>query len=343
MPICKCDDGTPSGFVPGVPFGVWGDSGSFGPFSFGNGVIGSSKQSSGVFGITLSDTNRAAGVFGTGLRVGAAGGISGSTTAPASKVGVYGTGSNGGKLGGVGVQGDSDSSTGVLGNSISGTGVTGDSNTGIGVSGFSSTRAAVLGVSANGTGLLGISNDTGVLAAGGALAGLFFGDVQITGNLFKGGGGFEIDHPLTPEDKYLRHSFVESSERKNVYDGIAKCNSRGEAIVRLPKWFETLNTDFRYQLTPIGASGPNLFIAAEINQNQFKIGGGSSGLKVSWQVTGIRKDPWAKANPLNVEKPKGAKDRGRYLHPEAHGLSRDRSVAQAQHRIVQEHLERTKS
>ena len=341
MPICKCDDGTPSGFVPAVPFGVWGDSGS--GLQSGNGAIGSSGQSSGVLGVTLADTNRAAGVYGIGPRVGAGGGIAGSNTAPDSKVGVYGTGSNGGRLGGVGVQGDSDTSTGVLGLSISGTGVSGDSDTGVGVSGFSQTRAAVLGVSSQGTGLLGISNGAGVIAAGGSQAGLFFGDVQITGNLFKGGGGFEIDHPLVPESKYLRHSFVESPERKNIYDGIATCNSRGEATVQLPKWFDALNSSFRYQLTPVGAPGPNLFIASEVKQNRFKIGGGSSGLKVSWQVTGNRIDAWAKANPIDVEKPKTPADRGRYLHPEAHGLPRDRSVAQAQHRIVQEHLERTKS
>jgi hypothetical protein len=337
MPVCKCDDGTPSGFVPAVPFGVWGDSGS-GLFS-GNGVIGSSQQSSGVFGLTLSDFPNAAGVYGAGVTVGAAGGLTGSNTVPRRKVGLYGTGSNGRRLGGVGVQGESDTSTGVFGTSISGTGVSGDSNDGIGVSGFSQTRAAVLGLSSQGTGVLGVSNDVGVVALGGELAGLFFGDVRITGSLFKGGGGFEIDHPLVPADKYLRHSFVESPDRKNVYDGIATCNRRGEATVTLPKWFDALNADFRYQLTPIGASAPDLFIAEEIKDQRFRIAGGSAGLKVSWQVTGIRCDPWAEANPLHVEERKPRKDKGRYLHPEAHGLSGDRGVAQARHRMIQEERE----
>jgi hypothetical protein len=339
MPICKCDDGTPSGFVPTVPFGVWGDSGS-GLFS-GNGVIGSSQQSSGVFGVTLSDFPNAAGVYGIGLAVGAGGGVTGSNTNPGrTKVGVYGTGSNGRGLGGVGVQGESDTSTGVFGKSTSGRGVSGDSDDGIGVSGFSRTRAAVLGLSSQGTGVLGIGTDVGVLAAGGGFAGLFFGDVHITGNLFKGGGGFEIDHPLEPADKYLRHSFVESSERKNVYDGIATCNRQGKATVTLPKWFDALNADFRYQLTPIGAPAPNLFIAEEIKDHRFRIAGGSAGLKVSWQVTGVRRDPWAEANPIRIEERKPRRDKGRYLHPEAHGVSSDRHVDQARRRLVEEQSER---
>ena len=49
---------------------------------------------------------------------------------------------------------------------------------------------------------------------------------------------------------------------------------------------------------------PSLHIAEEINENQFKIAGGSRGMKVSWQVTGIRKDLWAKAHPMTVEQEK---------------------------------------
>src|SRR6478736_942981 len=33
-------------------------------------------------------------------------------------------------------------------------------------------------------------------------------------------GQFRIDHPLDPLHKYLQHSFVESPDMKNVYDGI---------------------------------------------------------------------------------------------------------------------------
>ena len=73
--------------------------------------------------------------------------------------------------------------------------------------------------------------------AGGAIAGLageFLGDVEISGNLSKGGGSFKIDHPLDPENKYLYHSFVESPDMKNIYDGTVVTDANGEApaIVR---------------------------------------------------------------------------------------------------------------
>lgn len=35
-----------------------------------------------------------------------------------------------------------------------------------------------------------------------------------------------------------------------------------------------------------------------------------SGMKVSWQVTGIRKDPWAISNPIKVEEEKSSNERG---------------------------------
>src|SRR5919197_2426169 len=66
------------------------------------------------------------------------------------------------------------------------------------------------------------------------------GDVNITGRLHKAGGSFKIDHPLDPENKYLYHSFVESPDMKNVYDGVVVLDAAGEALVPLPDWFEAL-------------------------------------------------------------------------------------------------------
>ncbi len=83
---------------------------------------------------------------------------------------------------------------------------------------------------------------------------------------------------------------------KNVYDGVAALDGAGEASVELPEWFEALNQDFRYQLTPLGAPGPTLYVADEISGNRFRIAGGEPGMKVSWQVTGIRHDPYAEAH-----------------------------------------------
>jgi hypothetical protein len=134
-------------------------------------------------------------------------------------------------------------------------------------------------------------------------AAFFDGDVEVDGSIHKKGGGFKIDHPLDPENKYLLHSFVESPDMKNIYDGNVILDENGEAWVELPDWFEALNKDFRYQLTCIGGYAP-VYIGEEISDNQFKIGGGQPGMKVSWQVTGIRHDTYAEQHPLQVEEDK---------------------------------------
>jgi hypothetical protein len=159
------------------------------------------------------------------------------------------------------------------------------------------------------------------------LAGKFDGNVEVTGMLSKGGGSFKIDHPLDPENKYLLHSFVESPDMKNVYDGLVSLDNNGEAVVELPEWFGALNRDFRYLLTALGAPMPGLYIAEEIANNRFRISGGMAGMKVSWQVTGIRQDAWANKNRIRVEENKSEKERGHFLHPEAFGQTEERGVA----------------
>ena len=75
-------------------------------------------------------------------------------------------------------------------------------------------------------------------------------------------------------------------------------------MVDLPEWFEALNGDFRYQLTTIGRPAA-VYVAKEIENHHFKIAGGRAGLKVSWQVTGVRHDAWAQEHPMQVETDKG--------------------------------------
>jgi hypothetical protein len=119
---------------------------------------------------------------------------------------------------------------------------------------------------------------------------------------------------------------------KNLYDGVVTLDGKGEAVIDLPDWFSALNRDFRYQLTPIGAPGSDLYIAEEISeananyQSHFKIAGGTSGMKVSWQVTGIRKDPYANAHPIRVEEEKSDNERGLYIHPEFFGTAADKRM-----------------
>ena len=106
---------------------------------------------------------------------------------------------------------------------------------------------------------------------------------------------------------------------KNIYDGVVVLGEKGEGWVQMPDWFDALNKDFRYQLTAIGAPGPNLHVAREIAEGRFQIAGGKAGMKVSWMVTGIRQDAWANAHRIAVEEVKAQEDRGKYLHPEIHG------------------------
>jgi len=49
-------------------------------------------------------------------------------------------------------------------------------------------------------------------------------------------------------------------------------------------------------------------------------------VKVSWQVTGIRKDAYANAHRIRPEVAKSASERGRYLSPELYGKPATQSV-----------------
>lgn len=157
----------------------------------------------------------------------------------------------------------------------------------------------------------------GGLNVGGA--GLVAGYLSVTGNLSKPIGSFLIDHPLDPLRKRLRHSFTESPDMKNIYDGIVVLDENGEAKVKLPDYFDSLNKDFRYQISSIDKPSPNLYVKEEIENNSFIISGGAAYAKVSWQVTGIRKDRYAKEYPIIVEEEKAEPG---YLYPEVYSKSR---------------------
>jgi hypothetical protein len=108
---------------------------------------------------------------------------------------------------------------------------------------------------------------------------------------------------------------------KNVYDGIISLDQNGEATVTMPSYFEAANSDFRYQLTSVGAPASGLPVSSEICSGKFSISGGAPGKKVSWQVTGVRADKWALANHPGVEIEKAEDKKGTYLHPELFGAN----------------------
>jgi hypothetical protein len=198
-------------------------------------------------------------------------------------------------------------SVGVFGNTLS------NNFNSAGVFGQAYTAGTAKGVwgLANGNNTFGIF---GQAVGAASFAGYFQGRVHVNGLLSKSAGSFKIDHPLDPSNKYLSHSFVESPDMMNIYNGNALLDANGESTVILPDYFEALNIEFRYQLTAIGKPSPGLYISEEIKGNRFRIAGGVAGGKVSWMVTGIRNDPYARANRIAVTESKPAHERGTLLY-----------------------------
>ena len=173
-------------------------------------------------------------------------------------------------------------------------------------------------------------------------SGYFMGDVCVTGSIVQGKGGFIIDHPTDPENKYLQHSVVESSDMMNVYTGNVSTDDDGYATITLPEWFEALNTDFRYQLTIVDEGDDDDFVQAKvvrkIEDNQFRIRTSAPNVEVSWLVTAVRQDRYAKADPIPVELDKQDRERGLYLHPEAWGLPEEMGINHAdQQAMLEQH------
>lgn len=184
--------------------------------------------------------------------------------------------------------------------------------------------------SPSGPGNDGIDAIAGFGPSGNGYAGNFTGDVNVTGAITAGTKDFRIDHPLDPANKYLYHASVESSEMMNIYTGNVTTDSQGDAVVQLPDWFEAVNTDFRYQLTVLGQFAQAI-VASEISNHHFSIKTDKPSVKVSWQVTGVRQDPYAQAHPLQVEVEKPERERGYYIHPELYGAPAEKSIESARH------------
>jgi hypothetical protein len=296
----------------------------------GAGVSGYNSATSGT-GVGVSagaDSPVGSGLFAyNNATTGQAVGVSAESASPAG-IGVLGQDD---QPGGVGVGGYSGATTG------GGLGLNGysASTAGIGVNGYAG--------AATGTGIgvqAGVTSPQGIAllanANGGGLAGQFNGNVlvngalQVTGTVSKGGGSFKIDHPLDPANKYLSHSFVESPDMMNIYNGNVTTNERGLATIVLPDYFEALNGDFRYQLTVIGQFAQAM-VAKEIRNGRFTIETNRPKVKVSWQVTGVRHDAYANAHRIPVTEDKPAAEQGTYLHPDVFHRSEGRELSAGSH------------
>jgi len=154
------------------------------------------------------------------------------------------------------------------------------------------------------------------------------GNTVFAGTIAKGGGSFRIDHPLDPENKMLYHSFVESPDMMNIYNGNITTDNNGDAIVTLPDYFEALNMEFRYQLTIIGEFAQAI-VKSEVSGNTFAIKTNKPNIKVSWQVTGVRKDAFANENRIPNSVDKKDWQKGYYIHPTAFGKAVDQGIGNA--------------
>jgi hypothetical protein len=298
--------------------GVWGDAENAGTGYVGIGVMGTSDTGVGLFA-SVKKGNYPALVAEGGF--GAVGTVENGSSGVEAIGGDAGCCSAGGASGAAG--------NGIV--AVGGSGYLNDSGGASGVGGVFT--GGVSNCSGNGCGADGIHVTRG-RGPGGAVAGMagfFDGDIFVTGGVSAARKNFKIDHPLDPATKYLVHASVESSEMMNIYTGNSVLDTNGAATVELPEWFEALNRDFRYQLTAVGRPGPGLYVAQKISGNHFTIAGGTPGGEVSWQVTGIRHDAYAKAHPLVVEEKKNTRESGYYIHPELYGAPLEKQIEWARH------------
>ena len=287
------------GYLASNSFGVRG----YHQTSGNQGYIGG--DSVGVYGFSSSDygirgtSNSGYGVYGYNYNTGHHGFLG------SSYVGVFGKDTLSGNWGGIG-----NTNWGIIGSSPDDYGVQGQSTYGTGMVGFNSNTFN--------TGYIGTPT----------YAGDFSGDVHITGSLSKGSGSFLIDHPLDPENKLLRHNFVESPENLLIYRGKAQLDGSGEAMVEMPDYFPVLTKEDEatVNLTPIGRSqapGRHEFSYEwESHYGGFHIFG-EPNREVAWMVMADRDDPVIRqlAQPVEEEKSPGNKlcDRGELLYPVAYG------------------------
>lgn len=208
-------------------------------------------------------------------------------------------------------------------NEQGGRGVTGTSreNTGVGVFGSNT------GNNSTGTGVYGInySNGNGVE---GSVMGTGYAVFAYGGYGSTGTKSFVIDDPRDPANKILKHFCVESNEVLNVYRGTSTFGSDGSVAIRLPEYYDVINKNPSYQLTPIGGAMPGLHIKNEMVNGEFIIGGGIAGKKVSWELKAERNDPYMKQTPgaRDVEIDKKER-RGKYLMPELFSQPREKGFS----------------
>ncbi len=304
---------TPTGTVYGLWAQVLSPAGR-GAIGFSNATTGTgsgfygqsnSTDGRGVTGLHNASTGGGNGVFGQSNSTSGRGVFGLATQTTGTTYGVFGQSNS---SVGIGVAGQTNSATGGA-NTVGASGIADSENaTGVYGRGNGSTTGNVNGV----VGVTSTTNGFGVFSAGNTGA--------------SGTKSFVIDHPNDPENMYLLHYAIESPEPYLVYRGTAIMDGSGTAVVALPHYFDEMNKDPQYQLTPIGAPAPMLHIAAEVENNEFVIAGGVPGMKVSWTITATRNDLWVQQNPPVVERAKPDSARGKYLSPQLYGQPEEKGI-----------------
>jgi hypothetical protein len=268
--------------------------GSGGAFSGYHGLFSRAKNSSvgiGLIGIGNNGSNYTSTANGSGGALTGYHGLISKSTNATYGTGVIGIGNNGNYVlfdDGSGHQGSGGAFTGNYCGTASYATVSHDNSVGVyGVynGGVTSDKdgKGVMGVAiadaSSGYGVYGEGNKFGVYANG---------DLGASGTK-----PFVIDHPMDPKNKILKHYAIESNEVLNLYRGVVVLDKEGNATVKLPDYFTTINKNFSYTLTPIGQKATGLFIQEEISkEGKFKISGGNPNQRISWVVYAERNDPY---------------------------------------------------
>jgi len=281
----------------------------------GAGIIAQNTSASNTFSPIQGETNSSSTSVGAvvGSTTGAAYAVAAQAAATSTaQTAIYG--SNLRTNGGHGVQG------------IGFNGVVGETNYSEGNAVFGENYdqgTPANGIGTAGTGYWGVVGEDRYLGAvGGAIGVLANGELAATGTKT-----FMIDHPTEPENKFLRHFSAESNEVLNIYRGNVTFDANGEAVVEMPDYYDLINKNPSYQLTPIGGY-MQLFIKEKLENGQFVIGGGTVGAEASWTVYAERNDPYLQQYPFHrdveIEKREGQK--GKYLMPQLYGESMDKKM-----------------
>lgn len=269
--------------------GLWGQNNNGTGSGNACGVIGD-----GNYGVWGQTSYGQAGVFGLNTRTTGGHGVWGQ--------GVNGVVGESVQINGYGVWG-SNTATTDPGTGVAGVGVTG-------VAGQSTNTSLSYGV---------YSYDDGGI----------YNQLDVGGNFYAGGTkSFRIDNPLDPKNKFLIHYSIESNEVMNVYRGSVQLDANGQAIVKLPDYFSAINKNFSYNLTPVGAPAPNLYIKQKIQNGEFVIAGGTANQEIDWVVYAERNDKYMQQHPeyRETQPEKTGRYKGKFVHPQVWGQPASKGI-----------------